>query len=132
MMVKSFRIRFLESWARNLPTRNNEEVKHAVEVFAQARFGVSRWTAREYAREVLRLLIKGEDKELMNLSHCERRMYRENLNPTIKPKKRRIVTLRIDDREYRKLKALARKKRIDVSTLIRHCIREVMKQNVLH
>ena len=56
MIVKSSRIRFLEAWARDLPTRDPEEIKHAVEVFAQARFGVSEKTARRYAVKVLEAL----------------------------------------------------------------------------
>jgi len=62
MMVKSSRIRFLEAWARKLPSQNPEEVKHAVEVFAQARWKVSKRTARKYAREILRLLNITEEK----------------------------------------------------------------------
>jgi len=63
MTVKSSRIRFLEDWARKLPLQNPEEVKHAVEVFAQARWKVSKRTARKYAREILRLLNITEEKK---------------------------------------------------------------------
>jgi len=62
MTVKSSRIKFLEGWARRLPPQNPEEVKHAVEVFAQARWKVSKRTARKYAREILRLLNITEEK----------------------------------------------------------------------
>jgi len=62
MIVKSSRIRFLEAWAKKLPTRDPEEVKHAVEVFAQARFKVSKRTARKYAREVLEVLAEKEGR----------------------------------------------------------------------
>jgi len=62
MTVKSSRIRFLEAWARKLPTQNPEEVKHAVEAFAQARWKVSKRTSRKYAREILRLLNVTEEK----------------------------------------------------------------------
>jgi len=56
MIIKSSRIRFLESWAKNLATQDPEEVEHAVKVFAQARFKVSKRTARKYAQEVLEVL----------------------------------------------------------------------------
>ena len=56
MVVQTSRVRFLEAWARRLSTRDSEEVKHAVQVFAQARFQVSKPTARKYARKVLELL----------------------------------------------------------------------------
>jgi len=56
MIVKSSRIRFLENWARRLPTRDPDEVLHAVVVFAQARWKVSKRTAKKYAVEVLRIL----------------------------------------------------------------------------
>jgi len=63
MIVKSSRIRFLEAWAKKLPTRDAEEVKHAVEVFAQARFKVSEKTARKYAEKILQLLNLTKEKE---------------------------------------------------------------------
>ena len=56
MIVQSSRVRFLKAWAEKLPTRNAEEVEHAVEVFAQARWKVTKQTARKYARKVLTLL----------------------------------------------------------------------------
>lgn len=56
MIVKTSRIRFLEAWAKKLPTQDPEEVKHAVRVFAEARFQVSKPTARNYARNVVELL----------------------------------------------------------------------------
>jgi len=56
MIIKSSRIRFLESWAKNLAAQDAEEVKHADEVFAKARFKVSDATTWKYARQVLRLL----------------------------------------------------------------------------
>jgi hypothetical protein len=69
MIVKSSRIRFLESWARKLPTRNREEVEHAVQVFAEARWGTSKATACKYAREVLELLGFEEQDELKEQKH---------------------------------------------------------------
>jgi len=130
--VESSRIRFLESWARNLRIQNDEELKHAVEVFSQARFGVSRQTAREYAREVLRLLTRGRIERAKNVSRNERRMYRRSLNPSFKLKKGRIATLRMDVLEYRKLKDVAKKRRISVSALMRYLVRELIKKDVLH
>jgi len=56
MIIKSSRIRFLENWARKIPTRDPDEVYHAVVVFAQARWKVSKRTAKKYAAEVLRIL----------------------------------------------------------------------------
>ena len=61
MIVQTSRIRFLEAWAKKLPTRDPEEVKHAVQFFAQARFRVSKSTARKYAQKVLELLEKKAD-----------------------------------------------------------------------
>ena len=130
--VKSSRIRFLESWARNLRIQNDEELKHAVEVFSQARFEVSRQTAREYAREVLRLLTRDRIEKPKNVSRNERRMYRRSLNPSFKLIKGRVVTFRMDDLEYRKLKDVAKKRRISVSALMRHLVRELIKKDVLH
>ena len=63
MIVRSSRIRFLEAWARKLHSQNPEEVGHAVEVFAQARWKVSKRTARKYAREILHLLNITEEKK---------------------------------------------------------------------
>jgi len=62
MIVRSSRIRFLEAWARKLHSQNPEEVGHAVEVFAQARWKVSKRTARKYAREILQLLNLTEEE----------------------------------------------------------------------
>jgi hypothetical protein len=56
MIVRSTRIRLLEKWAEKLPAQKPEEVEHAVQVFAQARFGASKATARKYAQKVLELL----------------------------------------------------------------------------
>ena len=59
MIIKSSRIRFLENWVRSLPTRDPDEVRHAIMVFAQARWKVSKRTSRKYAMKVLRI-IRGE------------------------------------------------------------------------
>ena len=64
MIVQSSRVRFLKAWAEKLPTRNAEEVEHAVEVFAQARWKVTKQTARKYARKVLTLLNLTEVEEV--------------------------------------------------------------------
>jgi len=61
MIVKTSRIKFLEAWARKLPSRSPLEIRHAVEVFAQVRFGVSKRTARKYAEQVMQLLNLAEE-----------------------------------------------------------------------
>ena len=58
--VKSSRIRFLHAWAEKLPTNDPEEIRHAVRVFAEARWNVSPPTAREYAKKVLNLMKEEE------------------------------------------------------------------------
>jgi predicted DNA binding CopG/RHH family protein len=113
MIVRSSRIRFLEVWARKLPSRNPEEVRHAMEIFAQKRFGVSRRTARKYAREALKMLTqKGDFKP-----HEEKEAERSS----------KKVTFRMSESEYADLKDLAKKRGVKVSALIRYCIREMMK-----
>ena len=59
-IVQSSRVRYLLSWARKLPTNDEIEIQHALRVFAEARWGVSKPTARTYATKVLELL--AEDK----------------------------------------------------------------------
>ena len=60
VIVKSSRIRFLHTWAEKLPTNDPEEIRHAVRVFAEARWKVSKPTARDYAKEVLNLMKEEE------------------------------------------------------------------------
>jgi len=110
MIIKSSRIRFLEAWARRLPSRDVEEVRHAVEVFAQNRFGVSRQTARNYAREVMQFLNQEipNDGEEVGL--------------------KKIVTFRMEISEYRKLEASAKNEGIKISEFIRRSIQEAMRQ----
>jgi len=113
MIIKSSRIRFLEAWARRLPSRDVEEVRHAVEVFAQNRFGVSRQTARNYAREVMQFLnqeIPNDGEEVA--SH----------------RLKKIVTFRMEISEYRKLEASAKNEGIKISEFIRRSIQEAMRQ----
>jgi 16S rRNA G527 N7-methylase RsmG len=63
MITMSSRIRFLKACAQKLPTRNAEEVRHAIEVFSQARWKVSKRTARRYAEQILQLLNIAEDEK---------------------------------------------------------------------
>jgi len=62
----------------------------------------------------------------LSVSQRERRKYRRSLNPPVfKPRKRQIVTFRMDESEYGHIEASARKRGLNVSTFIRYYIREV-------
>ena len=60
-------------------------------------------------------------------SRRERLMYRRSLNPKFRLRKTRRVTVRLSESEFRRLEALARKRGVKRSTLIRYYIREGMK-----
>lgn len=64
----------------------------------------------------------------MSVSRCEEMMYCRSLNPRFKPRKNRVVTVRLSEPEFRHLEALARKHGVKRSTLIRYYIREGMKE----
>jgi len=111
-IVKSSRIKFLASWAEKLLDKHSvDEIRHAVKVFAQNRFKVSEKTARHYAKETIRLLNLSAEKK-----KSKRKMEK-------KPRKTRIIRVRVDDKEYKILKEAAEERNGNISIVIRELIK---------
>ena len=63
----------------------------------------------------------------------EKRMYRRSLNPPSRSAKTKVIRVPLSEAEYQRLKALSRKKKLNVSVLVRYYIgKGVKEENVLH
>ena len=62
------------------------------------------------------------------MSRKERQMYRKSLNPQFKQAKPHVITVRLTEPEFQRIEALALKKRVKRSALIRHYIQKGMKE----